>query len=165
MASGIYSTPQEEKIMALAKTLAFLRNASTPDLPFPIEYLDQDAQDAMARELKESGVHKYTGLLFNGIHSANTNHLPIFIMPSGSATDVMWGGYKLFMRLISELGGADQRAYYALRDSIWITIESPQEERDRILAGIISLQMLAPNEKTEFERLLGPDPWDDANRK
>ena len=147
--SDTYQTPQEEEIIPLAKTLAFIRNSFTPDLPFPIEYLDQSAYDAMAQKFKESGVPENKWPMFsnNGLQAYSTKRQPVLIIPSDFDPDVLWIHYRHFTRLKDELGSADHSVYHALISLRWIAGELSQEERDKIFAEIVSLQMLDPDEE------------------
>ena len=158
-ASGTYSTPQEEQIMSLAKTLAFFRDVSSLSALFPIEHTNQSAYNAMVQRLIENGASKKTWpVIFNGYVLPKNSKLPTLISPSGLDPEEAWILYKRFLSLQFELRNAESMAFYTLTNSLWIARELSQEERDMILVKIVSLQMLDPYEERRIAEDLNVEP-------
>lgn len=157
-ASGIYSTPQEKKVLSLAKALAFIRNTSTPDLPFPMEFLDQSAYDAMARKLVENGASKTSGprIIFNEFVPRNSK----LAQPRHTDPEEAWECHARFKNLQHELDRAGKLLFDDLSLAAWSTASLPQETRDNLFAEIVSLEMLTDKEKDKIESRLLRDPWE-----
>ena len=159
-ASETYSTPQEEEIISLAKTLAFLRNASIIGSLFPIEHTDQDAYNATARKLIENkDSSKF--ILPRGFSETGMElpHTPTLIMPSGLETEEAWASYRRFRSIQHELYNMNRSVFDELSRVTWIGLEeAQQEERDHFFVAIVALKILAPDEERRIAKNLKVDP-------
>ena len=154
-ASAACVTPQEERVMGFAKALAFMRNAYVPGFPFPIEFLDQNAYDAMIQKLIENGAQKTTGpIVFSGFFEKN----PKLIRPHYHDPEEVWIPYERVDSLHSELGYASRKIFVNFESAAIGTRKLPQEERDRICAEIISMQILTSEEERSIKTAFSADP-------
>ena len=159
--SGTSSTPQEEELMSLAKTLAFLRDASALGSLFPIEYTDQDAYYAMVQRLVENGASKLTfprAISGHFILDSDGSKAPILIMPSGLAPEEAWTSFKRFQSLQFELDDANRKVLDDICLAALMTRHLPQATREKLFAEIVSLQMLDHEEEARIARNFEVEP-------
>jgi hypothetical protein len=148
------ATPQEAHVVGFAKTLSFIRNAYNPGRPFPLEFLNQDAYDAMVQNLMANGaVKQVVPAVF--LSSGPVHVYPELIKPRGSDPKEAWNSYELFTSLYSELAYASRKIFMHFEHAAWNARELPQEDRNRIFIEIISSQILTPKEEVRIKEDLG----------
>ena len=156
--SGTYSTPQEKEIVALVKALAFLRDSFTPNVPFPIEYLEQEAYEAMVQKLIDNGAAR--SIWSRGFSEIGMElpYTPTLIMPSGNDPEETWTSYRKFRSIQYELHNMNSDIFYEMSYMKKMVRELPQEERGKIFAEIVALQTLDHDEECRIARDMGVDP-------
>ena len=158
-ASVTCATPQEEIVMGFAKTLAFMRNAHVPGFPFPIEFLDKNAYDAMVRKLIENGASEQDVPEIYLTGGPVRPDPKLIIKPSGRDPEEAWILYERFLSLYDELSYASRKVCENFVGAAIGTRNLPQEERDRICIEVLSMQMLSPDEERSIETAFSTDPW------
>ena len=157
IASTACATPIEEHAMGLANALTFLEDRYTPDRPFPIEFLDQKAHDAMVRKLIENGALEQPVSEIYLKSGLNLQH-PKIIEPRDSAPKEAWELYGHYASIYNEIDKARTRIVFNLVRTGWGVGRLPQEDRDRIFAEIVSMQILRPEETDRIARNMKIEP-------
>ena len=156
IASTTCATSAEENVMGLAKALTFLENRYTPGFPFPIEFLDQEAYDAMGRKLIENGaLEQPVPEIY--LNSGITPQYPKLIKPRVSDPEEAWKLYEPFASIYDEINKARRSIAIKLETAAWGVGRLPQEDRNRIFAEIVLLQILRPEEERRFAETMNSD--------